>query len=293
MCPGYVLWDFTSKVDPDWINRSSVIMPQFSLLCSDGSDKVSSCDVPLGLFDRGLSDVGILGVAGVHFDVSGGGLVWTGSRLLVSVDTGNGDQFPRTTTKRSLTGGSECCGWLQFLTRGGGACGSSNRHARAHRRAQPGRRGGMYLDCVHSAGISYSSTVPGSLLLQFLLCYLIVVSVRSCLSFEGKQGCCEESLSGSLCRLEYYTRTRRCAMTVCIANGAMASSDSGDSRPQADRRRVIFRNELQTTWNAPESYAALDSPGVVEQDTSVVSDVLGLRARYQNAGPTGVLPGRA
>ena len=39
---------------------------------------------------------------------------------------------------------------------GGGACGSSNQHASAHRRTQPGRQGGIYLDCAHSAGISFS-----------------------------------------------------------------------------------------------------------------------------------------
>ena len=46
---------------------------------------------------------------------------------------------------------------------------------------------------------------------------------------------------------------------------------------------VSFRFELQISWTAPESYVTLDSPGVVELDTSVVPDVLGLRARYQNA----------
>ena len=62
------------------------------------------------------------------------------------------------------------------------------------------------------------------------------MSVRLCLSFEGKQGCCEETLSGS----------------------------------RADHSGVTFRNELQTAWNAPESYATLDSQGVVELNTSVV-----------------------
>ena len=99
--------------------------------------------------------MGILGIAGVHFDVSGGGLVRADSHLLVSVDASDGDRLPVTTTTRSLTGGSDCCGWLQFMMRGGGggACGSSNQHASAH--LEPGRQGGMYLDCVHS-GISYS-----------------------------------------------------------------------------------------------------------------------------------------
>ena len=103
----------------------------------------------------------------------------------------------------------------------------------------------MYLDCVHSAGISYSSAgdqvTASSDSLVLLDCHVC--------SFEGKQGCCEESLPG-----------------------------------------VTFRNEIQTAWNAPESYVTLDSPGVVELDTSVV---WGLRTRNQNTGPTRVLPGRA
>ena len=78
-------------------------------------------------------------------------------------------------------------------------------------------------------------------------------------------------------------------MTVYIASAAMTSSESGGSWPRVDRCGVTFHNELQTAWNAPESYVILDSPGVVELDTSVVSDVLGLRVHYQNAGPTRVL----
>ena len=30
------------------------------------------------------------------------------------------DRFPVTMATRSLTGGSGCCGWLQFVTRGAG-----------------------------------------------------------------------------------------------------------------------------------------------------------------------------
>ena len=45
-----------------------------------------------------------------------------------------------------------------------------------------------------------------------------------------------------------------------------------------------------SSWNSPESFVTLDSP---EVDTSVVPDVLGLRACYPDAKPTRVLPGRA
>ena len=87
----------------------------------------------------------------------------------------------------------------------------------------------------------------------------------------------------------HYIGNRRCTVTVYITSGAMASGNAGGSRPRVDRGGVTFRYELQTSWNAPESYVTLDSPGVVELDTSVVHDVLGLRARYQNAEPTRVL----
>ena len=114
--------DFAPKIDPDLINRSSDLVNQFRLLCMVGGDDVLSLCVSPKLFDRALSqpalsDMGILVVAGVHFDVSrkalspGGDSVWAGSRLLLSVDTGDGDWFPVTTNARSLTGGFECCGW--------------------------------------------------------------------------------------------------------------------------------------------------------------------------------------
>ena len=106
--------DCTPKVDPDWINRLSDLMNQFSLLCADGGNEVSSCDVSLGLFNRGPIRYGHIRY------VSGGGLVRAGSCLLVSVDTGDGDRFSVTTTAHSLTGGSECCGWLQLMTWGRG-----------------------------------------------------------------------------------------------------------------------------------------------------------------------------
>ena len=113
--------DFAPKVDLDWINRLSDLMNRLSLLCADGGNEVSSCDVSLGLFNRALSDMGILGIACVHLDVSGGtGLVRAGSCLLVSVDTGEGVRFPLTMTAHSLTGGSKGCGWQQFMTWGRG-----------------------------------------------------------------------------------------------------------------------------------------------------------------------------
>ena len=72
----------------------------------------------------------------------------------------------------------------------------------------------------------------------------------------------------------------------------MASGDAGGSWPLDDRSGVSFICELQTSRNAPKSYVDLDSPGVVKLDASVIPDVLGLRAFYDDAKPVRVLPGR-
>ena len=88
-------------------------------------------------------------------------------------------------------------------------------------------------------------------------------------------------------------RCRQCTVSVYLTSDAMASDDVGGSRPRVDHSGVSFRCELQTSWNAPESYVNLESPGVVELDTSVVPDVLGNRALYEDAKPTQVLPGKA
>ena len=67
-CAPVVCRDFVPKVDPD-LNR-------ITLLCVLGGNAVSSLCVRPGLFDRSLSqpalsDLGILVVTGVHFDVFG------------------------------------------------------------------------------------------------------------------------------------------------------------------------------------------------------------------------------
>ena len=150
------------------------------------TDDVSSCCVSPGIFDRALSqpalsDMGILVVAGVRFDVSGqalspkGDSVPAGSRLMVSVDTSVGDRFPVTTAARSLTGGSECCGWLQFVMRGVGAVSppiSMRERTTVHSQ-------GSGVTCIWIVYTRQGSVevlpVTGSLLLQIILCCLVVV----------------------------------------------------------------------------------------------------------------------
>ena len=73
----------------------------------------------------------------------------------------------------------------------------------------------------------------------------------------------------------------------------MGSGDARGSRPGNECSGVHFRNELQTSWNAPMSFVNLESSGVVKLDTSVVPDVLGLKALYDDAEPVRVLPCRA
>ena len=62
--------------ETDLISRSSDLVNRLMLWYMCGGDDVSSHCVSLGLFDRALSQpallyMGILVVAGVHFDVSG------------------------------------------------------------------------------------------------------------------------------------------------------------------------------------------------------------------------------
>ena len=70
------------------------------------------------LLQQRLFNSKVLDVRGVHLHVSGmdllcrGDLVWYGSSLMMSDDTGYGDWFPLTTASRSRSGGSGCCGWL-------------------------------------------------------------------------------------------------------------------------------------------------------------------------------------
>ena len=131
--------------------------------------------------------------------------------------------------------------------------------------------------------------VAGSLLFRILLYYLIVVCFLSCC----KNLTVTKSLPGSLCRPVNYVGHQRCTVYVYFSSGAMASCGAGGSQRRGDHSGVSFRCELQISWNASESYVNLESPGVVELDTSVVPDVLGLRALYEDAELTRVLPGRA
>ena len=71
-----------------------------------------------------------------------------------------------------------------------------------------------------------------------------------------------------MCRPVHSVGYRRCTVTVYITSGTMASGDAGGSRPRVDRSGVSFRCELMTSWNTPKSYVNLDTPGVVELDTS-------------------------
>ena len=51
---------------------------------------------------------------------------------------------------------------------------------------------------------------------------------------------------------------------------------TGNSQPEADRKGIDFKVHVQVPWNAPEAFVMLDSPGVLELDTTHVPDVLGL-----------------
>ena len=135
--------------------------------------------------------------------------------------------------------------------------------------------------------------VTRSLLLQILLYCLVVVYVRLYLSSKESRRVVKIMLPGSLRWLVHSVGSRRCIVTVSIISGAMASGKARGGRFRVDRGGVNFRYELETSWNARESFLILDSPEVVVLDTSVIPDLLGLRAHYPNAESTRVLPGRA
>ena len=102
----------------------------------------------------------------------------------------------------------------------GGACGSSNHRAVAHRRAQPERCGGICQEYVHSSGISgnpagdrVTAFLDSSLLLYCVLTP-IVLWIFAC---------------DILCS---------CTVSVYHISDAMAS---GDDRPEVNRVESVFR----------------------------------------------------
>ena len=293
--------DFVPEFTPELISHPLDLVNRFGLLSAVSGGNVSSlCGSPV-LFDRTLSqpvlsDLGILGSTGVHFDVSGPVLhpgddsVRAGPSLLLTGDTSDGDQLPVTTATCTLTGGFVCCGWLQFVT-----CGAGPMAPPISGRARTVVISyGGWVRCiwiVYTRRISVEVLqVTGSLVLRILLWCLVIVCFRL-----RRMGLTVTKTLPVLSCWPVHSAGYNwlCMVTVYITGGTMASGDAGGRRPRDDRTGVSFRCELQTSWNTPKSYVDLESPGVVEFDTSVVPDVLGLRAFYDDAEPVRVLPGSA
>ena len=144
------------------------------------------------------------------------------------------------------------------------------------------RRGGvMYVRIVYTQqGSVEVLQVTGSLLILIIVCCCIVLCLRSYCEYLHVRELLPDPLFQLVCLIDNTQHT----------SGAMAS---GDSLPKADLCGISFRNQLLVPRNAPESIVTLDSLGVVVLDTSAVPDVIGLRARNNDAEPTRVLPGRA
>ena len=135
------------------------------------------------------------------------------SCLMMSDDTGDGDWFPVATTACSQTGGSGCCDWLCFVTRG--AVLVAPPISGRGRTVVLNRRGGaMYVRSVYTQQGSVAvMQVTGSLLILFLVCCCIVLCLRSY---------CEllpEPLFQLVCLVDNY----QCTLTVYRISGAMAS----------------------------------------------------------------------
>ena len=142
-----------------------LILYCFVLLCDEGKCHISSyCDFqrvfPQNWLRRPLSNMGLWEVTGVRFDVFDIGLfraadsVRFGTESVVSDVTGDGDGIPVTTVARSWGGGPRRSGWLNFVSQGAGSMAPPIRACL--RTGVFFQNGGdtVYLDCVHSAGIS-------------------------------------------------------------------------------------------------------------------------------------------
>ena len=64
----------------------------------------------------------------------------------------------------------------------------------------------------------------------------------------------------------------------------MTSGDDLNSWPAGDRSDITFRCDMHVSWDPPKTYVDLTSHGVVFLDTTVVPNVLGLRAFEEVAG---------
>ena len=96
---------------------------------------------------------------------------------MMSDDTRDGDWFPLTTAARSRGGGSGCCGWLQFMSRGTEPVSPPiNEHSRT---IVPDRKGGVvYVRTVYTQRGSVGVLqVTGSLLLLVIDSLLLYCAV--------------------------------------------------------------------------------------------------------------------
>ena len=243
--------DFAQEFPPELISLLSDLVNLLGLLSAFSGDNVSSlCDPPV-LFDRALlqpvwSDLGILVVAGVHFDVSGpvlypgGDSVRARPSLLVSGDTSDGDRLPVTMAACTQTGGVVCCGWLQFVTRGGGPMAPPiSVRARTVVLSYGGWVKYIWIVYIRRRSVEVQQ-VTGSLVLRILLWCLAVVCFRS-----RRMGLTVTKLSPvSSCRPVHsagyqWSSSWLCTVTVYITGGTMVSGDAGGSRPRDDCGPII------------------------------------------------------
>ena len=219
-----------------------------------------------------------------------------GLNLLVSGDASYGDRLLVTTSTCTLTGGLMCCDWLHSVTPGGGAELVAPPISVRVRTAVTGCGG--WVECIWIMYTWRRSVevlrLRWPLVLRILVCCLVVV----CFSLAAGLTVVKLSPVSScqpLCSagIPHQCSSRLCMVMVYIACGTMASGGAMGNRHEDDRSGVHFRNDLQTSWNAPMSIVDLEPQGVVKLDTSVVPDVMGLKAFYDDAEPVRVLPSRA
>ena len=141
--------DFVPKVDPELINRLSDLVNRFRLVCVFGGDMSFLC-VPRGYLTGSYHNRPCWSW---EYWLSQVFTLMCLNKLYIQEVTQYGP-FSRD-NGRTLTDRWIRVLWLAAIRdAGGGPCGSSKQQVSAHHRTQTGRQGGMYLDCVYSAGIS-------------------------------------------------------------------------------------------------------------------------------------------
>ena len=205
--------------------------------------------------------------------------------LLVSCRAGDGGRLLPATHARILTGGLVTCDWPRPVTWEAWLVAppiTVEAHTTGSYFGCSGWVMCTWITCANRRSVDVLLLTWSHVLLIILccLCDLCFCLLRTCRTVPD----CVPVLPS---RLDHSIRdfqrdcSRICTFTVYISCSAMAS---GEDQTASDRSGITFQCEIRTSWNPPEIYVDLNSPGVVP-------DVLGLHAFNEEAALIRVLPG--